>query len=145
RLGLRLRQLGVAVRHDPRLRVVVGAIDNRHLLRGCARVLHGQLQARPGRLSWRDRAAWAWQLAWWPVPGVVALWAVAAFVVAAGRLASGDPFADWWSVAFGRATPSWLALASAAAVWLGALVGPALVWGIARRDLGAGRLLRAAL
>src|SRR5690606_21296228 len=75
-LGLRLRRLGVLVRHDPRLRVVVGATRPRHLLRSCARVLHGQL-AGPG--SWRDRVARAGRLAWWPVPGVVTAWAVAAF------------------------------------------------------------------
>jgi Glycosyltransferases, probably involved in cell wall biogenesis len=154
-LGVRLRRLGVLIRHDPGVRVVAPAANQPTAVRQYTRAVQGWLQAWPPPVhrQGRDRWAWALHLAAWPVPGLVATWAVAAFAAAAWRLLMalpGPPVdAPRWSAllwtAMGMDTPSWLVLLRAAALWVSVAVAPTVVWWIARRDLAVGRLVRGAL
>jgi len=154
-LGFRLRRLGVLIRHDPGVRVVAPGANQPTAVRHHTRAVQGWLRqwASPMLGTRRDRLAWAVHIAAWPVPGLVATWAVAAFAAAAWRLlmALPGPPADAprWSAllwtALGMDTPSWLVLLQAAGLWVSAAVAPTVVWWVARRDLGVGRLVRGAL
>jgi len=154
-LGVRLRRLGVLIRHDPGVRVVAPGANQHTAVRHYTRAVQGWLQAWPSPLARKGRArlAWAVHITGWPVPGLVATWAVAAFAAAAWRLlmALPGPPADAprWSTllwtALGMDTPSWLVLLQAAGLWVGAAVAPTVIWWVARRDLAVGRLVRGAL
>jgi len=155
-LGVRLRRLGVLVRHCPGVRVSTfdshrGSVLRRYTRAALGRWLAWRPWAGP-RLRW-ERLSWAGHVVGWPLRGLVVLWVLAAFGAAAGRLgvAASEPAADapWWSAlvwtALAMDTPSWAALGQAAAVWAGVAVAPVVVWWVARRDLVVGDLVRGAL
>lgn len=138
-LSLRLRRLGVLIRHCADARVFARGTDQRVIVRQYTRTVQGRLRAR--------------HIAGWVVPGVVVMWVLAAFAAAAWRLlvAPSEPPADAsrWSTllwtAMAMDTPSWSALLQAAALWAGAAVAPVVVWWVARHDLAVGNLVRGAV
>jgi hypothetical protein len=148
-LGLRLRREGVLVRRDPRLRVFVGAPGLHGLLRREACRAQTYLQARPGGFQPvpSERRTWFRQLGSWAVQSVavavVAAWFAASAAQRATAALVGTPaYALHASVWVAR---SWSELVSTAAVWYLALVAPAVIWCVNRRDLAARTLWRGAM
>jgi hypothetical protein len=155
-LTVRLRRLGVQLRHCPDIRIAVPTPDQNTVVRQHTRAAQGRLRAWPSPTHGRQRRewlSWALRVAGWPLPGLVALWVVAAFAAAGTRqlLTAPQPPAEaprWaellWTV-MAMDTPSWAALVRAAALWVGVAVAPVVAWWIARRDLALGALLRGAV
>lgn len=152
-LSVRLRRVGVLVRHCPGIQVSAAEPDRPGIVRRSIRAAQGRLSPpSPGIRRW-ERVRWALHLAGWLLPGLVVLWAVAAFAATAWRLLRAVPAppadAARWSTLIGTAlgldTPSWWAFLQAAAPWAGAAVAPVVVWRAGRRDVAVGLLVRGTL